>query len=108
LGVKFGLGQIEIRDSNITIYHGAHQTIRVWWSNGTTAKLPSKPLPLDSMETLDLFFPEELAITKTRPTEEEWNKSCRQTFNLQSRFCSFLENSPKEATDLGRNGPKFR
>ncbi len=54
------------------------------------------------------IFPEELAITKTRPTEEEWNKSCRQTFNLQSRFCSFLENSPKEATDLGRNGPKFR
>jgi hypothetical protein len=40
--------------------------------------------------------------------KNKWNISCRQTFDLQSRFCTFLaQNSPKEATDLARNGPKF-
>jgi hypothetical protein len=55
-------------------------------------------------------FSEGLAIIETRPTEK-WSekKSCGKTLNLKIRFWSFLvHDSSKEATKLGRKGPKFR
>jgi hypothetical protein len=62
------------------------------------------------METLEFFFFQKgLLLSKQVLQENEWNKSCRQTFDVQSQFCSFLaQNSPnKEGTDLVRNGSKF-
>ncbi len=70
--------------------------------------VPSKPLTLDLMETLEFFFQKGLLLSKQVLQENEWNKSCRQTFDVQSQFCSFLaQNSSKEGTDLVRNGSKF-
>ncbi len=61
------------------------------------------------METLDLFFFKRVCYYQNASyRKNESNKSCRQTFDLQSWFCSFLaQNSPIDATDLARNGPKF-
>jgi hypothetical protein len=54
------------------------------------------------------FFPKRLLLSNRVLQKKLWNKSCRQTFDLQSQFCSFLaQNSPKKAMDLARNGPKF-
>jgi hypothetical protein len=54
------------------------------------------------------LFQKSLLLSKRVLQKNEWNKSCRQAFDLQSGFWSFLaHNSPKEAVDLARNGPKF-
>ncbi len=53
--------------------------------------LPSKPLTLDLMETLDLYF----------------RRACYH-LDLQIRFCSFfVHDSSTEATELARKSPKF-
>ncbi len=51
-------------------------------------ELPSKPLILDLMETLDLFFRRACCALRVLQ-KNQWNKNCRQTYNLGSRFCSF-------------------
>ncbi len=41
--------------------------------------------------------------------KNEENKSCRKTFDLQIRYCSFfVHDSSTEATELARKSPKFR
>ncbi len=61
------------------------------------------------MESLDpFFFRKGLLLSKRFLEKNEWYKRFRQTFDLQSRFCSLLaQNSPKEGADLARNGSKF-
>jgi hypothetical protein len=55
-----------------------------------------------------LFF-QVFLLSKRVLQKNDWNKSCGHTFDLQSRFCSFLaQNLPKEATRLARNVPNFR
>jgi hypothetical protein len=60
------------------------------------------------VETLELLFHKGLLFSKDVLQKNEWNKSFRETFDSQGRFCSFLaQNSPKEAADLARNGLKL-
>ncbi len=64
-------------------------------------QLPSKPLTLGLMKTLDLFF-------RTCPTENEENISCRKPLDLQIRFCSFSGTySYKEAKELAKKVQSF-
>ncbi len=43
----------------------------------------------------------ELLWSKRVLQKNEWNKSCRRTFDLPSRFCSFLaQNPPELSTDM--------
>ncbi len=81
----------------------------VFCMNEARVQLPSKPLTLDIMKTLDLiFFQKGLLLSICVLRKNEWNKSSRRTFDLESRFCSFLsQNSPEEATNLAENGPMF-
>jgi hypothetical protein len=59
------------------------------------------------MRTLGCFL-NGLLSSKRALQKNEWSKSCGQTIDFQSRLCSFLaQNSNKEATDHGRNGPTF-
>ncbi len=66
--------------------------------------IPSKPLTLDLMETLDLFF---------RRACYHWNVSHRKikrikVVDLQIRFCSFLYlTHPKKLQNLQKKSPKF-
>jgi hypothetical protein len=54
-----------------------------------------------------IFSSEGHAIIKTSSTENEGNKNCRKTFDLQTLFCSFLNIISPKAADLARIGPKF-
>jgi hypothetical protein len=55
-----------------------------------------------------LFFRRACYYQNVSYRKNEWIERCRQTFDLQSWFCSFLaQNSTKQQTmGLARNGPK--
>ncbi len=55
-----------------------------------------------------LFRKSLLSLKRVLQKNEE-NKSCRNTLDLQIRFCSFffVHDSPTEATEPARKSPKF-
>ncbi len=54
------------------------------------------------------LFQKGLLLLKRILQKNEENKSCRNSLDVQIRFCSFLvHDSSKEATELAREGPKF-
>jgi hypothetical protein len=59
------------------------------------------------METVG-FFPVGLAIIRTLSGEKRRKGKLKKTFDLETRFCSFLgPNPPKKANDIARKGSKF-
>jgi hypothetical protein len=54
------------------------------------------------------LFQKGLLLLKRILQKNEENKSCRNSLDVQIRFCSFLvHDSSKEATELAREGPKL-
>jgi hypothetical protein len=56
----------------------------------TTLVVPSKPITLDLMETLGLFFRRACYHWNASYRKNGGIKSCRKPLDLQIRFCSFF------------------